>query len=328
MNLNLIPNVCLVDKNGQLIEMINQSIARRLIRQGFCDLLMIKPATVQFFDTIDNWNNNYLKRRKFPVPSRTKESPHDMLKSVLYGNYHMQSPTGEEMFHTNAGRVLWYLTRDLIEIVGFNPPTLRFKNKTNGPGHINDDYYLTEKINQCVVCGCNKHLTRHHVVPKTYRIHFPMNVKGHSYHDILLVCSKCHRNYESEASKLKLQIMEEMGYSSKAIFYLEVEHMIKLSKTLLKYGHEIPEPKKTEMYDKIRVYLNKQDISDEDLKGLTNKGVWYIPDDYQSPSEFVASNITDLQAFAERWRRHFLETMEPKFLPKNWDEKKSVFAEK
>ncbi len=120
MNLNHIPNVRLVDQNDQLIEMINQGIARRLIRQGFCDLLLIQPATVRFFGTIDKWNNNYLKRRKFPV--RAKEEPFDILKSVLYGNYHMQSPNGEEMFHTNAGRALWYLTRDLVEIVGFDPP--------------------------------------------------------------------------------------------------------------------------------------------------------------------------------------------------------------
>ena len=321
MNLNYLQDVHLIDKNGQSIEMINQVQARRLMRQGLCNLLLMKPATVQFVREIDEWQDNLLKPQKaIKLYKRFTE-----LKSVLYGNYHMQSPEGEEMFHTNSGRVLWYLSRDLVDIVKTNPPTLRFKYETNGPGHIDDPYYLTEKINQCVVCGCNKHLTRHHVIPKTFRKLLPSVIKDHSYHDILLLCIPCHSKYEREASCLKEKFMEEMGYTSKAIFFEEVEHMIKLSKTLLRYQHEIPEPKRTEMFDKIRQYLKKDDIGIDDLQGLSTKTAWHIPEDYQTPSEFIVSNITNVQEFAERWRQHFLHFMQPKFLPENWDLKKSIY---
>lgn len=326
MNLNHLPTVHLVDKNKQPIAMINQVQARRFLRQGLCDLLLMKPATIQFIKEIDEWQHHLLRE-----PSRSKVQKikrQYSLKSVLYGNYHMQSPKGEEMFHTNAGRVLWYLSRDLVDIVGFDPPTLRFKYETNGPGHIDDPYYLTEKINQCVVCGCNNHLTRHHVIPRTFRILFPNSVKDHSYHDILLLCMPCHRKYEEEASYLKLKLMEEMGYSSKAIYFGEVEYMIKLSKTLLRYQDEIPEPKRTEMYDKIRAYLKKQDIFDEDLEGLSYKSAWHIPEDYQTPSEFIVANIANLQEFSERWRQHFLDSMQPKFLPENWDLHKSIYSKR
>ena len=124
MNFNHFPNINLIDKDGQFIDMVNQIQARRLLRQGLCDLLLIKPVTIRFYTKIDFWETSYLKKQtKFGPKSIHK----DALKSVLYGNYRMQSPDGKEMFHTNAGRVLWYLSRDLIEVVDDNPPTLRFK---------------------------------------------------------------------------------------------------------------------------------------------------------------------------------------------------------
>lgn len=326
MNLNHLPTVQLVDKNSQPIAMINQVQARRFLRQGLCDLLLMKPATVQFIKEISEWQYHLLNEPSRSKVQRLKRQY--SLKSVLYGNYHMQSPEGEEMFHTNADRVLWYLSRDLVDIVGTDPPTLRFKYEPNGPGHIDDPYYLTEKINQCVVCGCDNHLTRHHVIPKTFRVLFPNNVKDHSYHDILLLCMSCHRKYEEQASYLKLKLMEEMGYESKAIFFAEVECMIKLSKTLLRYQQDIPEPKRTEMFDKVRKYLNKEDIGIDDLQGLSTKTAWLIPEDYQTPSEFIVANIKDLQEFSERWRQHFLNTMKPRFLPKNWDLHKSIYSKR
>ena len=322
INYNYLENVRLVDSNNELICMINQVKARRLLRQGFCTLLLVKPATVQFFLEKEKWNNRYLNSKYTPKP---KEDGFDVLKSVLYGNYHMQSPTGEIMFHTNAGRVLWYLSRDIIDIIADNPPTLRFKNKTNGPGHINDAYYLSDKINQCVVCGINKNLTRHHVVPRVFRVHFPLEIKDHSYHDVLLLCTKCHKKYELKALDLKNALYKEMNYVSKGVNDIDLEWAIKSSKTLLRFQDVIPESKKTEMFNTVRLVLKKQDITDDDLKNVSQLSSWYFPDDYETPSEFVAKNIPDLQIFSERWRKHFLDTMHPQFLPENWDLHKSIY---
>lgn len=46
-----------------------------------------------------------------------------------------------------------------------NPPTIRLKFQPNGLGHAGDSYYLTEKKNECVVCGIAEKLARHWVVP-------------------------------------------------------------------------------------------------------------------------------------------------------------------
>jgi hypothetical protein len=36
-------------------------------------------------------------------------------------------------------------------------------------GHADDAYYLSDKVNQCVVCGHTGEYLRHSIVPHTYR---------------------------------------------------------------------------------------------------------------------------------------------------------------
>lgn len=61
------------------------------------------------------------------------------------------------------------MNRDLVDIVSDDPPTVRFKFLPNGPGHVEDEYYLTTKVNRCVVCGTTHGLNRHHVLPYCFR---------------------------------------------------------------------------------------------------------------------------------------------------------------
>jgi hypothetical protein len=41
-------------------------------------------------------------------------------------------------------------------------------------------------------------------------------------------------------------------------------------------------------------------------------------DGYRSHGEAVIAAFGDLQAFVERWRRHFVEVMKPSYMPENW----------
>ena len=51
-----------------------------------------------------------------------------------------------------------------------------------------EDHYL----NICVVCGDDESYMRKSVVPHDYRRHFPLVLKDHNPHDILLTCPRCH----------------------------------------------------------------------------------------------------------------------------------------
>lgn len=317
-DLNTQPTIRLVDANMNFIRMVNQVESFHLLRNNFCELLMVKPPTVQFL--FEQWDELYL--------SKKYNKKYKFRKSKLYGNFHVQSPQGHEMFHCNSERALWYLNRNIAEIVPESARTIRLTFAPNGPGHIDDSYYLTEKINQCVVCGDNHCLNRHHVMPRVFRKYFPDVLKNHSYHDVLLLCISCHENYEKEASKLKIQICKEFELipHNNQDYLPELGKSIKAAKTLLEHADKIPEDRKAFMMNIVCSYLNKQDVSMEDLEFLACQKA-HVKTNVKNYGQCVAERLENIQEFTERWRKHFVETMNPKFLPDGWDIFKPVIAD-
>ena len=62
--------------------------------------------------------------------------------------------------------------------------SIRLKFQPKGLGNKDDDYYLAEKLNKCVVCGSDKEYMRHSIVPHAYRKYFDLKYKSRSSHDI------------------------------------------------------------------------------------------------------------------------------------------------
>ncbi len=305
------PVVQLLDKSGNLIRMVSQIQSRQLIRAGLCNLVVSQQPIIEFI--FDQWNDRLLTKKK--------ESRQYIRKSVLYGNYRFVSPEGVEMFHCDAAKVLWYLCRDKAELIATDPPTFRLKFKPNGSGYHGDEYHLTEKENICVVCGTNQRLNRHHVIPYCFRRFIHAALKAHNCHDILLVCFECHHDYEIEADSLKRQLCKEHGYLMPMNGQIYMPYMGRakgFARALFNYESQIPEAKKLEMWQHIRTYLGKTDVTRDELYELGNINACVCPVDYESFGKFIVERV-DIQAFAIRWRNHFVDTMKPKFLPKLWD---------
>lgn len=319
---NAEPRIKLIDLDDNLIRMVTQIEAFRLLRHGFCELQMVMPPTIQFQLPRKEWHEKYA-HSKHPKWLRNRTKYLEARKSILYGNYHIQAPDGHEMFHCNAQKALWYLNRDLADIVSDTPPTLRLTFTPGGPGHIGDPYYLTEKENRCVVCGAVQDLNRHHVMPRIFRRYLDEEIKDHNYHDILLLCLPCHIKYEEEAGKFKQQICNEMGIEINdgggQIYLPEIGNAVKAARALLHFGHMIPEPRKEFLRGHVRTYLNKEEITDEDIKEVAGHFAWKVADNHKCYGQYVMEKIGDVQKFTERWRRHFLQVMQPRFLPKHWD---------
>jgi hypothetical protein len=205
------------------------------------------------------------------------------------------------------------------------------KFSPGGPGHIGDAYYLTPKINQCVVCASVKDLNRHHVMPRVFRRYMPECIKDHNYHDVLLMCIDCHERYEVEAAKLKQEICKEFGFDindgAGQIYLPEVGNAVKAARALIHYGHEIPEPRKSVLLNTVKEYLKKQPeqpweivVTEYDLEEVAKHFPWKRPEGgHKNYGEYVVEKIGDIQLFTERWRRHFLEVMNPQYLPEYWD---------
>lgn len=333
---NVEPRIRLVGKDGILLEMISQIEAFHLLRQGFCTLQLVKPPTVQF--ELEEWDHRFktAKQKKFsskpPKWLKKHKSYNHWLSSrqtILYGNVHVQHPDGHVMFHCDVQKALWYLNRDLVEVISSDPPILRLNFEPGGAGYVGDKYYLTPKVNQCVCCGKKYRLNRHHVVPYVFRRYMSKTIKDHNYHDVLLLCLPCHEKYERQASNLKREICSELGLSvdgSGGPAYNPVVGGLRgASRALLKHGDQIPEERKKELLGFIQKHAPE---SADDLEYLSELNPWAVCDDQATHyGQLVVKHIEEndqMQAFTERWRLHFVECMAPKYLPEYWDVSKPL----
>ena len=226
------------------------------------------------------------------------------------------------MFHCNQAKINWYLKRNLADKLRDDPLTIQLKFQPAGPGYKDDLYYLTPKENKCVVCGTDTHLTRHHVIPHCYRKYFPICIKDHSYHDVLLMCIECHDNYENHAGRLKQEIAEEFGVPLTGKGYgldVNLKKINSWASALIKHGDKIPQARRKEIIEAMRTHFNKNEITEEDLISASEVEYHVKTADFARHGEYVAQNIKDLNVFVQRWRQHFLRTMNPQFMPKLWN---------
>lgn len=311
---NLERRIALLDNQGTCLDYISQQEAGRYLRSSQAKLLLQYPPSIQLF--------------KHYRPLLEKEKSHHhrpYAKSIIYGNYAVQNIDGKEIFNCDAIKILWYLNRGLVDIVSVEPPIVRLNFPANGEGHYQDQYYLSPKINRCVVCGTDKTLSRHHVVPYCFRKHMPDEIKSHSYHDVLLLCLDCHDSYERFADKLKwqLSIVHQVNINPKIQIDRKKAKASKFAHALLAHEEKIPPLRKYFLYQEIALYLNKNkdQVTQQDLEKIIQIDV-YLKEESQYGQKVLSQ--WDLQDFVEMWRKHFVDSMNPQYMPEFWDTKRSI----
>jgi hypothetical protein len=239
------------------------------------------------------------------------------IRTHLYQNCRVYGPDGELMFRCNRRRLDWYLARDLALEKGENAIQLLFEPK--GPGAAGDRYYLEDRDNVCVVCGAVEQLTRHHVVPDSYRRHFPGGITAHNWFDVLLLCISCHEEYEQRALDLRQQIADEHGVALNGLappVDNEALRAVKFASALKRHWPTIPEPRREVLLDELRRYLKKDIITEQDilatseLDSRTGRGI--------PAGKIIVEQTSNLDVFVRRWREHFIATMQPRFLSRHW----------
>jgi hypothetical protein len=237
----------------------------------------------------------------------------------VYGNFKVQSPDGILMFRCDEKKVNWYIKRNLAEFV--DDSTIRLIFIPKGLGNHNKEFGLSQMKNHCVVCNTQNYLTRHHVVPFCYRRYFPLELKSHNFHDVLLMCVSCHDSYERRADELKRKVSEkyEAPINGEIIKNNDLVKYSKISTTLLyKDVSSIP---------KSRIKILKREIKNHfGIKRLTTKRLKSISEIKSSLTtkthgEIVVGKINDFQVFIEMWRKHFVDNTSAKYLPENWSVK-------
>ena len=205
-------------------------------------------------------------------------------------------------------------------------------------GPTKHEYYTSQKMNQCVICGVDTDLMKHLIVPKLFRMHMPVDVKEHSSHDIVLLCVDCHMSCNRDDDRYKRRVQEVLGRSNPNMQKLKVDkralRVTRAASALLKAGNKIPKARREELLFTIEGWLKDKgngpcDISDDVLKRLSTLDCTLVNESFVSPAKIVIdliiagdaslpSRLSTIEAFVKSWRRHFVDTQQPRYLPVGW----------
>lgn len=238
----------------------------------------------------------------------------------IFENCMIQAPDGVNLSRCGIKKAEWYLSRNLADKVTDEPLTIRLRFEPSGRRGLGDPLLLDGKPNICVVCGTNKDLTKHHIVPYSFIKYMEVEYKVDIIRDIFPLCQPCHGDYEKLSQEKRKKMAEDMGVP---MYGLDAEEVRKVRKAmgaaaaLQKYKDCIPEDRKEMMREIVRDFLGKSDITDDDLTGIRQYKITERPD-YINFSKHVAESVTDYSEFAREWREHFVKTMKPKYMPEAW----------
>lgn len=239
-----------------------------------------------------------------------------------YDNLLVLHPDGTPMFKGSRKAVDWYLKRGLA--VQLNQKTYQLTFQPNGYGKGNDnEFFLDDLQNQCVVCGEVTQLARSFIVPHCYReaLH-----KTRDHYDVLLTCLECHDTYDSATQYFKQKLADLFkaplnGWAPNEKAEREAwNNKVKLSSyahCLLKYSDKIPAGKQNKMREEMANWLGKE-VKDKDLPQLAIKPTGFKLTNWVSHGELVVRKLSSISEFEEDWRQFFVDCMDPQFLPEHW----------
>lgn len=266
-------------------------------------------------------------------------------KNLNLENWKVYHPNGSHMFTCGEDRIKWYINRGLGDVI--NDFEFKFTFEPKAMNSEFDDFCRSARYNRCVVTGVEERLQRHHIVPYCYRIYFDEEYKSKNHHDVVLIDCDKHAEYEKKAMLFRDVIAEKYGvktmgeYNSEYVKALrkvnscnsKIIHLISL---LLKKNKQLTLLEKKELLYKI------SDLTDIDyeflltinyiqlykllqlIKAYNRKNNY----DYRHENKkyfdhcyYVVKQLdTDekLSEFVKLWRNHFIETMNPQFMPDGW----------
>ncbi|EDS34334.1 3'-5' exonuclease [Culex quinquefasciatus] len=257
----------------------------------------------------------------------------------LYDNCIMTAPDGEVLCTCDRKKAEWYVIKELADIVSDQPTytiRLRFEPKGRAVGEVGK-YYQTPKENKCVVCGEKDSYIRKNVVPRDYRRHFPLVMKEHISHDVLLLCAPCHRRstMNDENMRLKLASLCTAPFTAndnpKEIRVESMAELRKAARALVYCADRIPPERLASLRRKMQRLLGGGQgvqLTREALEHYANIQTAIPNGDYFAHGEKVVEYFKEqpggIGELERMWREHFLHSMKPKFMPDLWSVEHNV----
>jgi hypothetical protein len=250
------------------------------------------------------------------------------------------------MFTCGEKKARWYLERHLAMYIGKKKIALTFSPKGNG-FEDNEEFGRSIREAKCVVTGIEDSLQRHHIVPYCYRTYFPEQFKSKNHHDVVLINVDVHSQYEQLANVFKDEIARI--FHVKTIGEYNIDYTNKLRevgkpnaivlntihsvfKTYGKISHEM-------LIEKLLAICDLTNIPIKVVEKLTylqlyklyllikvqhEKDIYDFKEEYRKQFDHGYHVVKQLdteekiEEFVKLWRNHFIETMQPKFMPNGW----------
>ncbi|MPC34103.1 exonuclease 3'-5' domain-containing protein 2-like isoform X2 [Portunus trituberculatus] len=250
-------------------------------------------------------------------------------KTPLYHNCQLLAPDGVPLCTCDPKKAQWYLEKGLGVAVQQQPLVVRlnFEPASRPREEYKDEqYYVQERHNLCVVCGQGHSYIKKNVVPHEYRRHFPTILKDHQSHDVVLLCVHCHQVSNAHDATLRELLATECSAptgqaSSRRVTVNTQRRAVKnAAGALLRTRFTIPQPRITELENVVKKFFNVDSLTHELLQEAANIDPRDWNEDFQAHGEQVCETYRSkgLVQLQHRWRRHFLNTMQPQHLPQYW----------
>ncbi|XP_069588414.1 exonuclease 3'-5' domain-containing protein 2 isoform X2 [Ranitomeya imitator] len=265
-------------------------------------------------------------------PRKNKKKPlgvgYSVRKSPLYDNCFLHAPDGQPLCTCDRKKAQWYLDKGIGDLISSDPFVVRLRFEPSGRPESSVDYYLNVKENICVVCGKKESYIRKNIVPHEYRRHFPIQMKDHNSHDVLLLCTACHAVSNYHDNNLKQQLAIEFSAPigcEEGVRMLEdpVRRQVRSAARAILHATNLPETRRQQLLAEIRAFYSINIVTEETLREAANLETrifneTYTPHGLKVVQCFARGGLTSLMGLERRWRQHFLDRMKPKFLPKQW----------
>uniref|UniRef100_A0A1B0CQN3 Exonuclease 3'-5' domain-containing protein 2 n=1 Tax=Lutzomyia longipalpis TaxID=7200 RepID=A0A1B0CQN3_LUTLO len=248
----------------------------------------------------------------------------------LYYNCFMEAPDGELLCAMDVRKADWYIAKGLAVLIKEDPYTVRLAFEPSGRATGNvGDFDKQLKVNQCVVCGHDESYIRKYVVPREYRKFFPVIMKSHSSHDVLLLCTRCHQKSNKHDLDLRQKLsvecsapLENHPDGAKFREDTQLKKLKSLALALTERRSTLPEGRIKEMEARIlEKFPSWDEVTSERLKEILEMTTLVPNSSYRPHGEIVVEHYkatTGLVSLEKLWREYFLTTMKPKFLPEYW----------
>lgn len=265
-------------------------------------------------------------------PRKHKRKPlgvgYSARKSPLYDNCFLHAPDGQPLCTCDRRKAQWYLDKGIGELVSEDPFVVKLQFEPAGRPESPGDYYLMVKENLCVVCGKKDSYIRKNVIPHEYRKHFPIEMKDHNSHDVLLLCTSCHAISNYHDNHLKQQLAREFQApigSEEGLRLLEdpERRQVRSGARALLTAESLPAHRKEELLQALREFYHTHSVTEQMLQEaasletrISNEN--YVPHGLKVVQCHSQGGLRSLMQLESRWRQHFLDSMQPRHLPQQW----------